>query len=117
MLEELGERWESLPLEVQQELEPFMLPPSADGSWLELQQSQASKSFAPKALQFFAVTARNNRVLISYPQQFPELSSAATTIQQTLDDDQVWSTLTGLMGREPLSDDGIATTSNSRGTP
>lgn len=108
VVDELGERWAILPLGVQQELEPFMLPPSADGSWLELQQSQASKSFAPKAaVQFFAITALNNRVLISYPTQFPELSSHATAIKNALENDQVWNKLIELMGREPISDAGI----------
>lgn len=107
VVEDLGERWATLPLEVQQELEPFMLPPSADGSWLELRQAQASKSFAPKAIQFRSKTALNNTVRISYPADFPELSSAADAVKGALEIGQVWSTLTGLMGREPLSDEGI----------
>lgn len=109
---ELGERWATLPLDVQQELEPFMLPPAADGSWYELQQTQASKSFAPKASPFAAVTALNNRVLIRFPLAFPELSSAAGAIKTALEDDGVWNKLVGLMGTEPISDAGIGESYN-----
>ncbi|MBW2224065.1 MAG: hypothetical protein JRF54_07545, partial [Deltaproteobacteria bacterium] len=104
---EFGERWASLPAAVQQELEPFMLPPSADGSWFELQQTQAPKSFAPKAIVWRAITALNNRVQISYPASSPELDLLAQDAKEAFDVDQVWDELVTLMGREPISDSGI----------
>ena len=115
VLDDLGERWSSLPADVQQELEPFMLPPAADGSWFELAQPQASKKIGPKAIQFLATTAANNRVQISYPAEFGELSSTANAVKKVLDDDGVWNRLIALMGREPVSDDGLEGFGNDDG--
>ena len=112
VVEELGERWGTLPANVQAELEPFILPPGADGSWFELQeqasqQAQPSRAFAPKAVAFSSVSAVLNRVRIRYPAGFTELAGLAGTLKEALEIDGVWDGLIDLMGREPLSDGGI----------
>lgn len=109
---EFGERWATLPVDVQQELEPFMLPPAADGSWYDLRQTPSSSTFTPKAVSFNERTALNNRVLIHIPMGPPNLSPLADTIEDALDDDQVWNDLIAFMGVEPISDSGIEQNNN-----
>jgi hypothetical protein len=113
VVEELGERWSTLPASVQTELEPFMLPPAADGSWFELleqqaaQRAQKSGSVAPKAPAFSSVSAVLNRVRIRYPAGFTELATQAGWVKEALENDGVWDRLIDLMGREPVSDGGL----------
>ena len=113
VVEALGERWSSLPANVQTELEPFILPPVAEGSWFDLQEQQATQqaqksgSVAPKAPAFSSVSAVLNRVRIRYPAGLTGLASQAGTLKEALEIDGVWDGLIDLMGREPLSDDGI----------
>ncbi len=113
VVEELGEQWSTLPANVQTELEPFMLPPAADGSWFELQEQQAAQqaqksgSVALKAPAFSSVSAVLNRVRIRYPAGLTELATQAGWVKEALENDGVWDGLIDLMGREPVSDGGL----------
>jgi hypothetical protein len=111
----LVESFPTLPPSVQDELDPFLRPPADPLSWYqqrsESAQSIQSTKYAPKAVTFQAFTAVNDRVLIQWPASQSNLQTDAEKVRAIMEGtdgtDGVWGTLTTLMGREPLSDDGI----------
>lgn len=113
VLIELVERFDSLPQDVQDELDPFLRPPADPLSWYQLRETAnvpAEKSgFGQKqTFQFQALSAVDNKVLIAWPAANPTYASEAQDIKNLLEGTGgVWTKLTALLGREPRSDDGI----------
>jgi hypothetical protein len=106
VMTELNQRWDTLPMVVQDELQPFLLPPVAPGSWYELRQAAANGSLTPKGGELFSeVEAVGGDVAIRWPANLPGLALQAGTVKTAMEGSNgVWQTLTSLMGREPLSD-------------
>ena len=106
MFEVLG-RFASLKPATQATLRPFLLPPSAPGSWLELQaasQRLSSASTMPAARIAWATTcATSSHIKIWYHANVPAAADTARRICDEMEQ-TVWPRLTGLMGRSPLSD-------------
>jgi len=104
------EQWDRLSPEVQDELLPFFLPPDAEGSWYERQILNGKIRSASSHL-FDTLEAAEGDVLIRWPTNLPGLAGQAETIKQALEGTggfkSVWYELTALMGREPLSDEGL----------
>ena len=108
----LAERIEDLPPSVRSELEPFLLPPPQEGSWYDLRENAAAQSasgFAQKAAPLFtAIAAVNDKVLIQWPTDKPELEAGARQLRTELEGaGGIWNKLISLMGDPPLSDEGI----------
>ncbi len=110
----LVESFDTLPVGVQDELDPFLRPPADPLSWYQLrtEATQAPKaSYAPKAVTFQAFGAVNDKVLIQWPASQSNLQTDAEKVRAIMEGtdgtDGVWGQLTALMGREPLSDQGI----------
>lgn len=98
------EQFDGLSPATQELLQPFLLPPNAPGSW----ENQRSASTAggpaspPDVTDWQNVSAVNGQVLVWYGQE--EHASAAQEVAAAME--QIWPALTGLMGREPISDVG-----------
>ena len=105
---EAGARWPSLSPATQALLAPFLLPPAAPGSWLELQQAQAAAGIARPAAPIEWVTLKrpNGKVKVWYQTRYPGDDAVAAQILADMED-IVWPKLTGLMGRNPLPDAGL----------
>lgn len=105
--------------QTQAALEPFLLPPSAPGSWLELGQGLAAgegtatghlvswnRAPAP-AIEWGTVPTANGKVKVWYQKRYPGDDVKAQGVAQAIDA-KIWRRLTELMGREPLPDGGRA---------
>lgn len=112
---EVGSRWSSLSPATQALLAPFLLPPAAPGSWLELQQGQAAtvdvlprrRSGVGQAepIEWVTLTRPGGEVKVWYQTRYPGDDVIAAQILADLED-KVWPALTELMGRGPVGDDG-----------
>jgi hypothetical protein len=114
VLIEAVERFESLPPDVRDELDPFLRAPADADSWFQLRQAanRQGPSIVPKGgdpvVSFTAVPSINNRVLVQWPTASPGLQADALKVVAALDGENgVWTKLTSLMDREPVSDLGI----------
>lgn len=103
---EVGARWSSLTPPTQALLAPFLLPPAAQGSWLELQQRQAAIARPAAPIEWVTLSRPGGEVKVWYQTRYPGDDARAA---QILDDveDIVWPALTELMGRGPLGDKGL----------
>jgi hypothetical protein len=92
----------SLSAEAQETLAPFLLPPSAPGSWLEQQAAAAGRTN-----HWNPVPSANGRVQVWWQTAVPGDQFKAASLAGEIDSD-IWPKLTSLMGVEPLPDgDGI----------
>jgi hypothetical protein len=106
IVSEAGMRFDSLSTQTQAILAPFLLPPSAPGSWLELREGAAQQSrtaAAPNAVIWHKAPAADNKAVIWWQDRYPGDVARANFIAQALSS-KIWPELTILMGREPLSD-------------
>lgn len=104
---ELELRFDGLSLQAQQMLAPFLLPPSAPGSWLELREA-ATHADGPlpssPAIVWGKIPAAEGKALVWYQaDRYPGDVVRAQSIAKALSD-KIWPQLTILMGREPPSD-------------
>lgn len=109
MSEVLGE-WETLSAATQSLLAPFLLPPYAQGSWLELQEAAASGAGASAAksaaIQWQTFPTANGQVKVWAQTRYAGDVAKAQTIAEAIDA-KIWNALVGLMGKAPTSDAGI----------
>lgn len=111
IMAEVNARFDSLPAQTQSLLAPFLLPPSAPGSWLEQREAGAQAGAGvqgPAAITWGKAPAVGNKAVVWYHHAGDQ--AIAEGIAQILTAD-VWPKLTGLMGREPKSD-GLLTRNN-----
>ncbi|MHB0877379.1 MAG: hypothetical protein ACYC5O_15185 [Anaerolineae bacterium] len=90
-------------------LAPFLLPPPAPGSWLEVREDTAAAGgLTAAAVEWHSLSTANGKVRVWYEQRYAGTGMddvKAAGLVSALDT-LIWSKLTGLMGREPLSDIG-----------
>jgi hypothetical protein len=82
-------------------LAPFLLPPDAPGSWYE------RKFGSGRGIFWDSVVTDNGKVRIWYSNFTPEDAAKAEDLADEVNL-FIWPKLTGLMGREPLSDSSLA---------
>ncbi len=79
-------------------LAPFLIPPAAEGSWLEQRQDGGGGG----VIQWETVVSPSGRVKVWSQTRYPGDNVTAATIAGAVDG--IWNQLAGLMEREPLSD-------------
>ncbi len=97
-------RWSSLSPTTQALLEPFLLPPAAPGSWLELQQEQAVTAQSAVPIEWVTLSRPGGKVKVWYQTRYPGDDVLAAQILVDMED-IVWPKLFKLMDRAPLPDD------------
>lgn len=104
-LAEAVAQFDTLSKPTQEALRPYLLPPSAAGSWLA--QSQASAAGVDNAEQEWdTVETANGKVKVWYRTATASHGARAVAIARAIDE-KIWPALTGLM-REPLPDCGAS---------
>lgn len=124
-MSEVASEYETLPVDVQQQVAPFLIPPFHENSWWELRRQQQANgqtmashavtpygfsltrpcTDCPLRLDWEWVPTTNGKVKVWYygssAADKAKAQAFATEIDQV-----IWPQLTALMGREPLPDDG-----------
>jgi hypothetical protein len=122
-MSEVASRYPTLPVSVQQQVAPFLIPPFHQNSWHALRQQQNAAAYAvddivsygigpdkpcldcPLNLDWeFAATA-NGKVKIWYLNTDVQAEAKAKDFAFEIDQ-RIWPKLVALMGREPLEDPG-----------
>lgn len=125
-MSEVAGRYESLPVDLQRQIAPFLIPPFHQNSWWSLRnqaKAQASPSLAstaiastsfgvdrpctdcPLSLDWDYVATANGKVKVWYHESnLPDAVKAQFFANEI--DNVIWPRLKTLMGREPLPDDG-----------
>ncbi len=95
--------------QAQAALAPFLLPPSAPGSWLELAEASGLgpglAAPAPAAIEWGTLNTANGKVKVWHQKRYAGDDAKAAGIVKALDG-KIWRELTELMGREPRPDGG-----------
>ncbi|HEV7763540.1 MAG TPA: DUF6055 domain-containing protein, partial [Thermoanaerobaculia bacterium] len=122
-MSEVAAKYETLPVDVQMQVAPFLIPPFHKNSWYELRQQQTTQPFqslgitpygfgierpctdCPLSFEWEFVPTANGKVKVWY---FASNALDKLKAQGFADeiDQVIWPKLKGLMGREPLPDDG-----------
>lgn len=114
ILAEVEQQLAGISPQTQALLAPFLLPPYAPGSWLELQGQGPQAAGArpvpgalpvPAAITWGKVPAAGNKAVVWYQTRYPGEDALARALAGELTS-TIWPSLTGLMEREPLSDAG-----------
>lgn len=103
---EVAATWSGLSQAAQALLSPFLLPPAAPGSWLELQQAPSAMALAQAPVEWVTLTRPGGEVKVWYQTRYPGDDARAAQILADMED-IVWPALTNLMGRAPLGDGGL----------
>lgn len=86
-------------------LDPFLVPPSASGSWLDQREIAAGGGDgvgAGGAVEWQTILSPSGKVKVWSQTRYPGDDARAAEIAGAVDG--IWDTLAGLMGREPVSD-------------
>jgi hypothetical protein len=126
-------RYATLPVDVQQQVAPFLIPPFHKGSWWDLrQQAQSRQPYGTNAVTTygFGITKPCTDCPLSFDWEFVATANGKVKVwylgSEPLDkvkaqgfaneiDQVIWPKLKALMGREPLPDDGDGWLGNSLG--
>jgi len=122
-MSEVAGKYATLPVDVQQQVAPFLIPPFHQNSWWELRQQAKTHLYETNGLTTFGfgierpctdcplsfdwefVPTANGKVKIWY--YGSDVQAEATAKDFAFEIDQrIWPKLKALMGREPLPDDG-----------
>jgi hypothetical protein len=104
LLAEVAWQYDTLSPATRAILDPFLLPPSAPGSWLQQQVGIASTTQEAR-IEWEIVATANGEARVWAQKRYPGDYQKAQAIAAAIDA-PVWPSLTTLMGREPLSDVG-----------
>lgn len=123
-MSEVAAKYATLPVHVQQQVAPFLIPPFHQGSWWELrQQAQSHQPYAtndivsygigpdkpcldcPLSLSWAYAATVNDKVKVWYYADDAQAEAKAKDFVFEIDQ-RIWPKLQGLLGREPLPDDG-----------
>lgn len=108
------ERFDHLSPAAQAIVAPFLLPPSAPGSWLDLPTVTRNDALTDtQASRWNTIVTDNDKVKVWWQNRFPADKATAQAIAQAIDA-TVWPVLTELMDREPLSDAGLPNNGGDR---
>ena len=109
VLIQLVDEFDGLSQATQALLAPFVLPPPAPGSWQELREgAMGTGAVKVTSVEWHSIATLNGEVKVWYQQRYADTGMddvKAAGLVVALDN-LIWSKLTGLMGREPLSDIG-----------
>lgn len=105
ILQRLSAVFDTLTPATQEAVAPFMLPPSAPGSWLELETTGAAAQ-SSSAVTWQTFTTPGGEVKVWAQDRYEGDAEKAQAIAAAMDQ-TIYPLLTGLMQREPLSDDGL----------
>jgi hypothetical protein len=120
---EVASKYKTLPVELQQQVAPFLIPPFHQNSWWQLRQQSHARAIAPDSVAPFGfgierpctdcplsfdwkfIPTANGKVKVWYlgSDALDELKARGFAEEI---DTVIWPKLKGLMGREPLPDDG-----------
>ena len=119
-----GARLDTFSAATRAALAPFFMRPDQPGSWVELSGANepgpvvggrrgglllASYAFArqpqpPAPVTWRKFPAVGGKVMVWAQDRYPGDAAKAEAIARAMDADRIWARLTGLMGREPVSD-------------
>ncbi|MGZ5459956.1 MAG: DUF6055 domain-containing protein [Thermoanaerobaculia bacterium] len=121
-MSEVAARYESLPVDVQQQVAPFLIPPFHRNSWWELRQPAKTNVIAHGVTSYgFGIERPCTDCPLSFDWKFVATANGKAKIwyygSNALDelkakgfaneiDQVIWPKLKALMGRDPLPDDG-----------
>ncbi|MBI2913627.1 MAG: hypothetical protein HYY03_06875 [Chloroflexi bacterium] len=126
---EIQSAYEDLSPEAKATIDPFLLPPTAPGSWHEQRYAASSQAVAHSQAQptpspvpcfgdldqcWHTVDTANGKVRVWWQERFPEDKAAAEQIADAVGG-AIWDKLAQLMGREPPSDGQFADEENGYG--
>lgn len=104
-LREAQARWQTLSPTLQTALAPFLLPPNAPGSWLELRAaSEQVQAAATGRIIWEKVCTAETRFVVWYQARFPEDMEDAAKICAAVGG-HLWRQLEALLGRTPKPDE------------
>ncbi|HSP55342.1 MAG TPA: hypothetical protein VLS25_07120, partial [Dehalococcoidia bacterium] len=106
---EAAAQFDSLSPEHQGNLAPFLLPPSAPGSWLDLQTVPQSGASYAAVVEWTTYTAAGGKVKVWAQDRYPGDAAKAQGIAAAMTG-TIWDALIGLMGpaHTPITDQGLA---------
>jgi hypothetical protein len=132
-MSEVAARYATLPVDIQQQVAPFLVPPFHQNSWWDLrQQAKSTQPLGTNAVTTygFGVTQPCSDCPLSFDWEFIPTANGKVKVwylgSNALDkvkaegfakeiDQVIWPKLKALMGREPLSDDGDGWLGNTIG--
>lgn len=106
---QIRDEWQSLTPATQQALAPYLLPPTAAGSWHELRTASSAEGTA--AIVWKSVTSSNN-VRIWYQTRYAGDATKATQVRDAIDE-RIYTVLHHVMGKGWLPDGGHANNGGS----
>lgn len=116
VVQALSEQYGTLPIETQNELRPFLLPPDSPGSWYQLSVQTASTAGGPPTGNFEELDVVDGSgksvAVVKWPTSLPILTSAQTVQEALSGTDGVYQKLVALMGRDPISDGNLGAENN-----
>ncbi len=122
-MSEVAARYATLPVDIQQKIAPFLIPPFHKNSWWELRQQQNARGYAandlvsygigpdkpcldcPLSFDWKFVPTGNGKVKVWYYGSDAQAGIQANDFAFQIDQ-VIWPKLKALLGREPLPDDG-----------
>ena len=120
---EVAAQYAALPVDVQQQVAPFLIPPFHQNSWWHLRQQAQARGLAtndivsygigpdkpclecPLSLDWAFVPTANGKVKVWYHASDVQAEAKAKDFVFEIDQ-RIWPKLEALMGREPLPDEG-----------
>ncbi len=123
-IDRAGARLETFSAETRAAIAPYFMRPDQPGSWVELSRADepvpvvggrrgglllASYAFVRQPQPLAPVTWRKfpavgGKVMVWAQDRYPGDAAKAEAVARAMDADRIWTRLTGLMGREPVSD-------------
>lgn len=122
-MSEVAASYPSLPVGIQQQVAPFLIPPFHQNSWWQLRQQAKARPYAtndvvsygigidkpcldcPLSLDWKYAATANGKVKVWYYASNAQDEAKAKDFVFEIDN-RIWPMLVALMGREPLPDDG-----------
>lgn len=122
-MSEVAAKYATLPVDVQQQVAPFLIPPFHQNSWWELRRQAQARTYStndivsygigpdkpcldcPLSLDWAFVPTANGKVKVWYHASDVQAEAKAKDFVFEIDQ-RIWPKLHALMGREPLPDDG-----------
>jgi hypothetical protein len=106
ILKRIAAAFDGLSPETQATVAPFMLPPSAPGSWLGLPTVTAGAALVAETITWQSFTAAGGKVKVWAQDRYPGDAAKAQGIADAMTG-TIYPSLTGLMQREPIRDAGL----------
>lgn len=109
VLHEVQARLNTLSASTQSTLAPFLLPPTAENSWLEMREAslQGNLGTTPAAsnakVKWLTTCHTDSDIKVWYQERYPEDAASARQVCELVRG-EIWPRLVSLMGRKPLDD-------------